>query len=48
MKTMMESKKSTDLNNSELIDQTKNINLKYTKVILRIINNLLWLYGYSY
>jgi len=31
----------TDLNNSELIDQTKNINLKYTKVILRIINNLL-------
>jgi len=31
----------TNLNNGELIDQTKNINLKYTKVRLRINNDLL-------
>jgi len=29
----------TDINNGELIDQTKNINLKYIKVRLQIINN---------
>lgn len=29
----------TDINNGELIDQTKNINLKYIKVKLQIINN---------
>lgn len=29
----------TDLNNSELIDQTKNINLKYIKVRLQIISH---------
>jgi len=29
----------TDLNDGELIDQTKNINLKYIKVRLQIINS---------